>query len=197
MGVCRSFHWFWNIDMKRVVVISLSFAAIFVLAVISYLTPAQSEATLASYSIHGLPKLTQVVQPAAGKKPVVADNSDSITAEVREKAHKLYSDGNYKEAFEAYVKIATDRKSGGQPLVSDLAILFQCIQRMRYYTKWDELIEKIITVQSDDWRVLQAAAGQYQSAPKYGIIIDNKFQRAPQRMTGAARNSQERDRIRG
>ncbi|MEL0095121.1 MAG: MG2 domain-containing protein [Planctomycetaceae bacterium] len=183
--------------MKRVVVISLSFAAIFVLAVISYLTPAQSEATLTSYSIHGLPKLTQVVQPAAGKKPVVADNSDSITAEVREKAHKLYSDGNYKEAFEAYVKIATDPKSGGQPLVSDLAILFQCIQRMRYYTKWDELIEKIITVQSDDWRVLQAAAGQYQSAPKYGIIIDNKFQRAPQRMTGAARNSQERDRIRG
>ena len=69
--------------MKRVVVLSLSFAAIFVLAVISYLTPAQSEATLASYSIHGLPKLTQVVQPAAGKKPVVADNSDSCCHFVR------------------------------------------------------------------------------------------------------------------
>ena len=175
--------------MQRIFEISLSFAAILVIAATSYYTFTSQQSQLA-------PAITQVLQPATGTQNTIADSSDGISAEVRNKAKKLYDDGNYKEAYEFYVKIATDPKAGGQPLVSDLSVLYQCIQRMRYYSQWENLIEKVVAAQSNDWRVLQAVAGQYRSAPKRGIIIDNKFQRAPQRMSGAVRNSQERDRIR-
>ncbi|MEE2676106.1 MAG: MG2 domain-containing protein [Planctomycetota bacterium] len=175
--------------MQRILEISLSLAAILVIAATSYYTFNSQQSQLA-------PAITQVRQPATGTQNVIADSSDGISAEVRNEAKKLYDDGNYKEAYEAYIKIATDPKAGGQPLVRDLSVLYQCIQRMRYYSQWENLIEKVIAAHSNDWRVLQAVAGQYRSAPKYGIIIDNKFQRAPQRMSGAARNSQERDRIR-
>ncbi len=172
--------------MKRSLAVCLLLTVILVVAIVLRPTLARQTQNV----IQGTP----VSQPADSKQP---DSSDNIDEAVRAAAHKLYTDGNYKEAYEAYKKIATDPKAGGAALVGDLQVLFQCVQRMRYHSQWDELIESIIEVQSDDWRVLQAAAGQYQSAPKYGIIIDNKFQRAPQRMTGAARNSQERDRIRG
>ena len=177
--------------MKRIIGTVVCLVAILIVLANSYHTISDTS---------NVPPLdvTQVAQPAAtAEQTAKPDNADTITADVREKARKLYTDGNYKEAFEAYEKIATDPKAGGKPLVDDLSILFQCIQRMRYYPKWDALIEKVVEVQSNDWRVLQAVAGQYQSAPKYGIIIDNQWQRAPQRMTGTARNSQERDRIRG
>lgn len=175
--------------MQRFLAISLSLTAVLVIAATSYYSFARQQNPFS-------PKITQVIQPPIGTQTVVADSSDSIAAEERNKARKLYEEGNYKEAYESYVKIATNPRAGGQPLVSDLSFLQQCIQRMRYYSQWEDLIEKVIVAQGNDWRVLQAVAGQYQSAPKYGILIDNQFQRAPQRMSGAARNSQERDRIR-
>ncbi len=175
--------------MKRIFGISLCFATCLVLVATSYFTSPFEQASFVY-------NLTPVFQPTGAEEPVAAVNSDSIPDEMRSNAKKLFDDGNFKEAYELYEKIATDTKAGGQPLANDLAILYQCTQRMRYYPKWDALIEKIIAAHSNDWRVLQVAANQYKSAPKYGILIDNKFQRAPQRMSGAARNSQERDRIR-
>ena len=177
--------------MKRLLATLLCFTTLAAIAISTHSTflPTEFTSTI---------ELTPVVQSGSKSTKVVqSDTTDRVSEEVRGKAKKLYAEGNYKEAFGAYKEIVTDPKAGEQPLVSDLAILYQCIQRMRYYSQWDELIENVIEAQSNDWRVLQAIAVQYQSAPKYGVIIDNQWQRAPQRMTGNARNSQERDRIRG
>ena len=177
--------------MKRLLATLLCFTTIAAIAISTHSTflPTEFTSTI---------ELTPVVQSGSKSTKVVqSDTTDRVSEEVRGRAKKLYAEGNYKEAFDAYKEIVTDPKAGEQPLVSDLAILYQCIQRMRYYSQWDELIENVIEAQSNDWRVLQAIAVQYQSAPKYGVIIDNQWQRAPQRMTGNARNSQERDRIRG
>ena len=91
--------------MQRIFEISLSFAAILVIAATSYYTFTSQQSQLA-------PAITQVLQPATGTQNTIADSSDGISAEVRNKAKKLYDDGNYKEAYEFYVKIATDPKAG-------------------------------------------------------------------------------------
>ena len=177
--------------MKRLLATLLCFTTIAAIAISTHskFLPTEVTSTI---------ELTPVVQPSSKPTEIVqSDTTDTISEEVRGKAKKLYDEGNYKEAFDAYKEIVIDPKAGEQSLVSDLAILYQCIQRMRYYSQWDELIENVVEAQSNDWRALQAIAEQYQSAPKYGVIIDNQWQRAPQRMTGNARNSQERDRIRG
>ena len=137
--------------MQRFLAISLSLTAVLVIAATSYYSFAGQQNPFP-------PNITQVLQPAIGTQTVVADSSDSIAAEERNKARKLYEEGNYKEAYESYVKIATNPKAGGQPLVSDLSFLQQCIQRMRYYSQWEDLIEKVIVAQGNDWRVLQAVA---------------------------------------
>ncbi|MEC7564945.1 MAG: MG2 domain-containing protein [Planctomycetota bacterium] len=123
-------------------------------------------------------------------------SADVNNDELRQQTRKLFADGNYKEAFDGFSTLAVSAETGGKELVQDMGMLFQCMQRLRNYPEFDELIEEIIAAHPKDWRVLSQAIQLYQSAPKHGVLVDNQWQRAPQRITGEVKNSADRDRVR-
>ena len=122
--------------------------------------------------------------------------SDISNNDLRSQSRKQFAENNIKEAYDGFSELATRTDTGGKELVQDMSMLFQCMQRLRNYTEFDQLIEKIIAAHPKDWRVLSQAIQQYQSVPKHGVLVDNQWQRAPQRITGQVLNSTDRDRVR-
>ena len=110
--------------------------------------------------------------------------SDLSNSDLRSQSRKQFTENNIKEAYDGFSELATRSDTGGKELVQDMNMLFQCMQRLRKYTEFDQLIEKIIAAHPKDWRVLSQAIQQYQSVPKHGVLVDNQWQRAPQRITG-------------
>ncbi|MBT5124747.1 MAG: hypothetical protein HOM32_09135, partial [Planctomycetaceae bacterium] len=122
--------------------------------------------------------------------------ADISNNDLRSQSRKQFAENNIKEAYDGFSELAIRSDTGGLELVQDMSMLFQCMQRLRKYTDFDQLIEKIIAAHPKDWRVLSQAIQQYQSVPKHGVLVDNQWQRAPQRITGQVLNSTDRDRVR-
>ncbi len=115
----------------------------------------------------------------------------------REEAEKLYKEGNYKEAYEAYSKLALDRRNDPKQVGQDMKNVIYCLRNLNRRNEIDAFIEKVIKVHSKNWRLLKAAAEIYFNSTHYGYIIGGEFHRGYHRGGGKYANSFERDRIRG
>ncbi|MGY8731581.1 MAG: alpha-2-macroglobulin family protein [Pirellulales bacterium] len=122
--------------------------------------------------------------------------ADISSSDLRSQSRKQFAENNIQEAYDGFSELTMRSDTGGKELVQDMGMLFQCLQRLRKHTEFDQIIEKIIAAHPKDWRVLSKAIQQYQSAPKHGVLVDNQWQRAPQRITGQVLNSTDRDRVR-
>ncbi len=116
---------------------------------------------------------------------------------LRERAAQLKKDGNWKEAYEAFAKLAVDPKDDARGVLSDLQNAVECLQRLNRINEFDAFVEKVIAAHSKNWRLLQQASERYMAAPHYGTIIAGEFKRGPHR-GGRAKwvNAFERDRVR-
>jgi len=114
----------------------------------------------------------------------------------RQKARKLYRDGNFKEAYDAYAKLAlgagTDKKQVGE----DLNMGVHALQRLNRRNEIDAFREKVIQAHGTNWRLLWTAAQSYFSSTHYGFIISGEYHRGPHRGGGKQVSSYERDRVR-
>ena len=126
-------------------------------------------------------------------KPADAPNSQETQ---REKLHKLASDGNYKDAYDGFRKLALDPKDDPVAVGSDLDMALQALQQLGRLDEIDELRENVAQIHAKNWRLLSAVAESYLHYDHYGFIVAGKFSRGPHRGEGDAVNSMERDRVR-
>lgn len=101
-------------------------------------------------------------------------------SKLREQAIQLKQQGNFKDALAILRKLLVDRNVPGAEATQDLATAVECLQQLGLHGQLDELLAETLAERSGDWRVLSAAGKHLAQAPHYGIIADQKFQRAPQ-----------------
>jgi len=114
----------------------------------------------------------------------------------RDQFHKAFRDGNYKDAYEGFRKLALDPGDDPLKVGEDLEMATQCLQRLNRVDEIDEFREAVIALHGKNWRLLWAAARNYMSVDHQGFMIAGEFHRGPHRGGGEVVNAIERDRIR-
>jgi len=114
----------------------------------------------------------------------------------RKTVEQLFRDGNYQEAYVGLRQRCLDPQTDPREVVGDLQLAVQSLQQLGRINETDELIESTITVHRQNWRLLHAAAQQYQALTPYGFLIAGEYERGPHRGGGKQVFSAERDRVR-
>jgi uncharacterized protein YfaS (alpha-2-macroglobulin family) len=123
-----------------------------------------------------------------------ADSADLQSQ--REQAYKSHKQGNYKDAYETYRKLALDPNDDVRQAGEDLRMATACLQPLNRLDEMDEFREKVVEVHKNNWRLLLAAARNYLDQPHYGFMVAGKFCRGNKRGGGNLVNSNDRDRVR-
>ncbi|MDI9442983.1 MAG: MG2 domain-containing protein, partial [Planctomycetota bacterium] len=114
----------------------------------------------------------------------------------RADAQKMYADRNYKDAYEAFRRLALDPATDSGQVGGDLKIALTCLQQLNRASEIDPFRERVIAVHAGNWRLLHAAAQSYMDLDHFGFMIAGKFERGRHRGGGQVVNSAERDRVR-
>ena len=93
--------------------------------------------------------------------------------EDRNAAMKLRNDGNVREAYEAYAKLALNPQNTGANAVMDFNQAVNCLQQLNRIGEFDDFLKKVLDVRKDDWRFVSG----YHYPMNQGYIIDGKFTR--------------------
>ena len=116
---------------------------------------------------------------------------------LRSQANKEKQQGNFKDAYEKFVRLCKDPETDPKLISQDVSGAVECLQRLGEIKKLDELLEETVGVHGENWRLLEAAARQYMNTDHRGYLIGGKFERGPHRGGGKVVNSFARDRVRG
>ena len=114
----------------------------------------------------------------------------------RQQFQKRFQEGNYKEAYDGFRKLALDPNDEPRQVGQDLQMAVQSLQQLNRVDEADTLIESVVEVHQQNWRLLWAAARQYLDLPHHGFIVAGKFYRGDKRGGGRVVNAIERDRVR-
>ncbi|MBI1904468.1 MAG: alpha-2-macroglobulin [Planctomycetia bacterium] len=114
----------------------------------------------------------------------------------RDNAKKLFDQGNYNEAYNAYRKLALDKDTDPKQVGQDLHMGIQSLQNLGRVDENDAFREGVIDVHKTNWRLLQAAAHSYIQDQHFGFIIAGKFERGHRRGQGKFVSAMQRDRVR-
>ena len=76
---------------------------------------------------------------------------------LRQKAQKLYNDGNYKDALEIFQKLSLAETSQPATIENDMQLAVSCLQALNRDNENDAFREKFTGIHSNNWRALQAA----------------------------------------
>lgn len=114
----------------------------------------------------------------------------------RKTVEQLFRDGNFQEAYVGLRQRCLDPKTDAREVVNDLPLAIQSLQQLGRINESDDLIESTIAAHRKNWRLLLAAAQQYQSLTPYGFMIAGEFERGTHRGGGKQAYSLERDRVR-
>lgn len=115
---------------------------------------------------------------------------------MRRQAREAMQQGNFKDAYELFRKLALDPRDDPSQVGGDLEAATQCLQRLNRINEIDDFREAAIEVHKANWRLLWAAARNYMQVPHQGFLIAGKFERGPHRGGGQVVNAMERDRVR-
>jgi uncharacterized protein YfaS (alpha-2-macroglobulin family) len=114
----------------------------------------------------------------------------------RESAVKAMRAGNYKDAYEAFRRLALDPAEDPLRVGSDLENAVGCLQRLGRSDELDEFREKVIAAHPKNWRLLETAARSYANTEHFGFIVAGKFYRGNKRGGGNQVGTFQRDRVR-
>ncbi len=109
---------------------------------------------------------------------------------------KMVLNGNYKDAYEGFRKLALDPNDDPRQVGDDLTLATQCLQHLGRVDEIDDFREAVIKAHTDNWRLLLAAADNYLNIAHHGFIVAGKFDRGNKRGGGRMVNAAERDRVR-
>ena len=122
--------------------------------------------------------------------------SSSSDEQLRKQMQETYNQGNYKDAYEGFRKLALDPQNSSHLLDDDLNKAVACLQQLNRVDEIDALLEDVIQVHKENWRLLWNAATNYMNVPHQGFIVAGKFYRGNKRGGGRVVNAVERDRVR-
>jgi uncharacterized protein YfaS (alpha-2-macroglobulin family) len=115
----------------------------------------------------------------------------------RERADKLFTQGNYKDAYALCRALALDPKTEPDRVGADLGRAIECLVKLGRVDEVDTFREAVVAVHPANWRLLQAVAESYFNDPHHvGSIVAGKFHRGQFRGGGRYVGSYERDRSR-
>ena len=93
--------------------------------------------------------------------------------EDRKAANKLRNDGNVREAYDAYAKLALNPQNPAKYAINDFNMAVNCLQQLNRIGEFDDFLKKVLEVRKDDWRFVSG----YHYPMNQGYIIDGKFTR--------------------
>ena len=112
-------------------------------------------------------------------------------------AAKQMKDGNWKDAYEAYSRLALDPADDPMKVGEDLARGRACLQSLGRQNEIDAFFEEVIAAHRANWRLLRAAAREYMNYMDHdGFIVAGVFERGGHRGGGTYASAYERDRVR-
>ena len=116
----------------------------------------------------------------------------------RAAAQKLFNDGNFKDAYEGFRKLALDTADDPTQVGNDLRMATEGLTRLGRMSEIDAFREEVIALHAKNWRLLLAAAENYLAVDHYGAIVVGKFERGRHRGGGHIEIAQanDRDRVR-
>ena len=115
----------------------------------------------------------------------------------RSDARKAMDAGNFKDAYEAFARLASDPADDATAVSDDLRAAISCLQRLGRSAEIDDMREKVIAAHAKNWKLLWAAAQSYYTGESYGFVITGKFERGNRRSNdGKEVSCMERDRVR-
>ena len=134
--------------------------------------------------------LVSVCAPAsAGEDPAPAPDA-------RGKAALAMKNGNWKDAYESFSRLALDPKNADPLAATDLSNAVVCLQNLNRLDEMDEFCDQAVAAHPAHWRLLFAAAQSYTNSQHMGYIVAGKFSRGHHRGGGQYVNTLARDRVR-
>ena len=116
---------------------------------------------------------------------------------VREQLDKLFGQGNYKDAYEGYRKLALDAKDQPTKVGTDLTRAIRCLEHLGRVDEIDAFREAVIAVHQSNWRLLHAAAETcLDTQQDEGFLVAGKFYRGKPPGPGQYVSAVDRDRAR-
>ncbi|MGL6226109.1 MAG: alpha-2-macroglobulin family protein [Thermoguttaceae bacterium] len=109
---------------------------------------------------------------------------------------KLTEQGLWKEALEQLVPWTLSKNIEPNEVGKGQQLAIQCLSMLNRTNEIDAYLEEVITVHSDNWRLLQSAAQSYLNMDHSGFMIAGQFERGPNRGGGQYASAVERDRVR-
>jgi len=127
---------------------------------------------------------------------LLAADKPANQSERRAALLKAEQNGNWKDAYDGLRKLALDPADDPREVGNDLTHAVTCLQQLGRDDEMDDFREAVIDVHKGNWRLLDAAARNYQQGQHYGYIIAGKFSRGWRRGGGRYVNAFQRDRAR-
>ena len=93
--------------------------------------------------------------------------------EERAEAAKLQNAGNFRESYDAYVKLVENPQNKGKTAAMDFNMAVNCLQRLNRIGEFDALLKKALEIRPNDWRFIM----EYTCPMSNGYILDGKFTR--------------------
>ncbi len=111
-------------------------------------------------------------------------------------ADKLRKEGNWRDAYGAYRRLALDPKSDPKQIGVYLNHATNCLQQLGRVNEIDAFREAVIKVHAKNWRLLYTAAQNYMNIQHWGFMVAGEFRRGQHRGGGKHVNAHQRDRVR-
>ena len=113
-----------------------------------------------------------------------------------EKFQKLFNQGNFKEAFEGFKKLALAPKADARQAGNNMNMAIQSLRNLGRNNEVDDFRDSVISIHEGNWRFLQMAADSFLESEHFGFLIAGKFERGYHRGGGRQVSSYSRDRAR-
>ena len=122
--------------------------------------------------------------------------ADAPHLQIRKKARKAYTDGNWQDALVRYQILTL--KTGNDPRLvgKDFIQAWQCLRQLNRLNELDAFRENVIQRHADNWRLLLEAARSYSQNTHWGYMVAGEFHRGQHRGGGKYVNAIARDRVR-
>ncbi len=115
----------------------------------------------------------------------------------RRAAEKARESGNYKDAYDAFARLALDPNDDPQRVDDDFQGAISGLQQLGRIDEIDDFREAVIKAHPNNWRLLRGAAQSCLAQHQQGHMIAGKFHRGPHRGNdGKPVSCAERDRVR-
>ena len=94
--------------------------------------------------------------------------------EEREAAMKLSADGNFKEAYDAFVKLLENPQNKGRLAAGDFNQAVNCLENLNRIGEYDALLKKSLDIRKNDWQFI---INYDVCSVQDGYVLDGKFAR--------------------